>query len=37
MIKLLDHKRALVRKKAVMALHRFITLDPSMLGIFCFL
>ncbi len=30
-IKLLDHKRALVRKKAVMALHRFISLDPSML------
>ena len=28
-VKLLDHKEGLVKKKAVMALHRFHTLDPT--------
>ena len=28
-IKLLEHKQANVRKKAVMALHRFHQLDPT--------
>lgn len=30
-INLLEHRKPMVRKKAVMALHRFIILDPSMM------